>query len=145
MKTETINGIEYQIGKLPVIEQLHVGRRLAPLLAHAIPALLALRTDEASDESKSDLGMLILSAAAVPMADVLARMSNEDVEYVVKQCLDVCQRKQPKGWAKVAASGAIMFADIEADTVIALVKSVVEVSLGRFFPTGQSESPAPNQ
>jgi len=67
-------------------------------------------------------------------------MSNEDVEYVVKQSLDVCQRKQPKGWAKVAASGSIMFVDIEADTVIALVKSVVEVSLGRFFPTGQSES-----
>ena len=140
MKTETIAGVEYQIGKLGAFEQLHVGRKLAPLLAHAIPALAQIAAVEGT--AKPDIEMLLLSAAAIPLADVLCHMAKEDVDFVVNECLAVCQRKQTKGWAKVLAPGGnLMFQDIEADTLIGLTKSVIEVSLGRFFPTGQSESP----
>ena len=139
MRTETINGVEYQIGKLGAFEQLHVGRKLAPLLAHAIPALGELAMIEGTEAS---ISTLLLTSAAIPLADVLCRMSKEDVDFVVNECLAVCQRKQTKGWAKVLAQGGtLMFQDIEADTLIALTKSVIEVSLARFFPTGQSESP----
>jgi hypothetical protein len=137
IRTETINGIEYQIGKLGAFEQLHVGRKLAPLLAHAIPALMQIGPDAAE---KPGVDELIFSAAAIPMADVLARMSKEDVDYVLHECLAVCQRRQAKGWARVFVNGVLMFQDIEADTLFQLTKAVVEVSLGRFFPTSQSES-----
>ena len=141
MRTETINNIEYEIGKLGAFEQLHVGRKLAPLLAHAIPALMEL--SQKSDDTKPDFGMLVFSAAAIPMAEVLCRMTKEDVDFVVTECCSVCQRKQAKNWAKVMANGNLMFHDIEADTLIRLTQAVVEVSLGRFFPTAQSESSTP--
>ena len=64
MNTETINGVEYQIGKLGLFEQLHVGRKLAPMLAHALPALAQLSVEG----EKPDITMLVLSAAAVPIS-----------------------------------------------------------------------------
>jgi hypothetical protein len=138
MQTETINNIEYQIGKLGPFESFHVGRKLAPLLAKAIPALAQIA--DASGSEKPNMEMLLFSIAAVPIADVLCRMPKEDVDFVLHQCLAVCQRKQPKGWAKVFTNGVLMFQDTEADTLLYLTKAVVEVSLGRFFPTVQSES-----
>ena len=137
MRTETINNVEYEIGKLGAFEQLHVGRKLAPLLAHAIPALIEIN----GADDRPNMEMLLFSAAAIPMADVLCRMAKEDVDFVVAECLAVCQRKQAKNWAKVFVNGHLMFQDIEVDTLIALTQAVIEVSLGRFFPTGQSESP----
>lgn len=140
MRTETIAGIEYQIGKLGPFEQLHVGRKLAPLLAHAIPSLAKL----SGEGEKPNLEMLLFEAAAVPMAEVLSRMSKEDVEYIVNECLAVCQRHEKRGWAKVLnAGGGLQYMDIEVDTLVGLTQAVINVSLGRFFPTGQPESTAP--
>lgn len=138
MKTETINDHEYEINKLPVFEQLHVGRRLAPLLAHALPAFARLM----GQGEAPGMGALLFEGAAIPMADVLSRMPQDDVDYVVRECLNVCKRHDKKAWSRVTTpNGDMMYADIELDTVIALVQGVVEVSLGRFFPTGQPESP----
>jgi hypothetical protein len=141
-KTETINGVEFAIGKLGPFESFHVGRKLAPLLAHAIPGLMQIANES---ESKPDFSMLLFSAAGIPIADVLCRMSKEDVDFVLHECLAVCQRKQAKGWAPVFANGVLMFQDVEADTLFYLTKAVCEVSLGRFFPTGQSESTTPQE
>ena len=138
MNTETINGIEYQIGKLGPFEQFHVGRKLAPLLAHALPAFMQI--EQEGGIKRPDIELVLLSGAGIPIAEVLSRMSKEDVDYVLHECLAVCQRKQAKGWARVFGNGILMFQDIEADTLFALTKAVVEVSLGRFFPTSQSES-----
>src|SRR4051812_38586804 len=114
MRTETINKIEYEIGKLNAFEQLHVGRKLAPLLAHAIPALLKIAE---VDGAAVNLQTLLITSAAAPIADVLCRMDEADVDYIVNKCLATCQRRQAKNWAKVMSSnGQIMFADIELDT-----------------------------
>ncbi len=139
MRTETINGIEYQIGKLGPFEQLHVGRKLAPLLAHTIPALMQF----SEKGERPNFEMVLFSAAAIPIADVLCKMDKEDVDFVVTECVSVCQRHQKKNWAKVMVNGNLMFQDIEVDTLLSLTQAVIEVSLGRFFPTGQSESTAP--
>lgn len=160
MKTDTIGGIEYEIGKLPTMKQLQVGRRLAPLIAAAAPGIVELSLHEQSGEdagnaeatpkpkderAEIDLMKLVLTSAAVPTAEMLAKMPDQDFEYVVNECLAVCQRRQAKGWARVYTNGVLMFADIEGGTVIALVRAVIEESLGSFFPTRQPESPAPNQ
>lgn len=139
MRTETINGHEYEINKLDPFEQLHVGRRLAPLLAHALPAFARLM---AAGE-RPNMEILLFEGAAIPMADILAKMPQEDVDYVFKQCLSACKRRDKKGWARITTpDGTLMYQDIELDTMLPLVQNVVEVSLGRFFPTGQPESPA---
>jgi len=140
MKTETSNGVEYLIDKLDAFEQIHVGRKLAPLLAHALPAFLSIQNEVESE--REGVEIVLLSGAGIPIADVLAKMSDEDANYVMHKCLARCQRKQAKGWAKVFANGVLMFQEIGGDDIIRLTKSVVEVSLSRFFPTGQPASPS---
>lgn len=144
MRTETINGVEYEIGTLPVLKQLHVARRLAPLLAHAAPGFLQLKASEESDKAIDPI-MLLLTSAAVPAAESLASMKDDDFDYVVNECLTVCQKRQSKAWAPLMANGVLMFHDIDGGTVLSLVRAVCEASLGSFFPTGQPESQPESQ
>lgn len=134
MKTTEVNGISYTVGKLNAFEQLHVARRLAPVLAE-------LFTSFKAHPEVADSGLdAILQLASVPLAETFAKMSNDDVDYVVNACLSVCQRQQAKGFAKVMVNNILMFQDIEIDTLMALTTAVVEENLGRFFPTSQPES-----
>ncbi|KAA6459626.1 hypothetical protein DYQ86_16030 [Acidobacteria bacterium AB60] len=119
-----INGIEYRIGKLDPIKQLHVARRLAPLLAEAVKA-----ASVAEDES-----ML-----AGPIAAAFAEMSDEDVEYVTTKCLGVVHRVQGENAFKVMnSSGGFQYPDMGLTTILQLVVEVVKENLGDFFSTGQS-------
>jgi hypothetical protein len=117
-----LNGVTYSIEKLNAFEQLHIARRLAPMLAS-----LAGAEDE--------------GGALPAIADTLSKMSDDDVNYIVNNCLKACKRKQEgKGYAKVMVSGALMFADIDLTAMLALVQAVVEENLGSFFPTSQLPS-----
>jgi hypothetical protein len=142
MRTVDFNGVTYSTGKLPVFEQLHVARKLAPVLAHLIPVFKKLLEAESATAAGNGIEDIILDLAAGPLADILSKMSKEDVEYVVNACLDVCDRKQERGFAKVRAGGTLMFNDIELDTLIGLTATVVWSNLGRFFPTSQPTSHA---
>ena len=114
-----------------------MGRKLAPLLAHALPAFMQIAS---GGTDRPDIEVVLLSGAGIPIAEVLAKMSKEDVDFVLHECLAVCQRKQAKGWAKVFANGVLMFQTSRPTRCLRLTKAVIEVSLGRFFPTGQPES-----
>ena len=134
MNSTEINGINYTIGKLDAFTQLHVARRLAPVLAGMFTAFRhAPEIANAADDS-------ILAMATGPLAETLAKMSNEDVDYVVNACLSVCQRQQAKGWAKVMVNGSLMFSDIELDALLGLTVAVIQENLGRFFSTSQPAS-----
>lgn len=135
-----INGIEYVTGTLSAREQLHVARKLAPFLAHVFPALLRLSKQEKQEGDMVDLAPLIMDAAAVPIADVLCKMDEADVDYVVDKCLSVCQRKQRSNWAKVMVNGQLAFADIKLKALLELTAEVVKENLGDFFPTSQPGS-----
>ena len=137
-----INGIEYVTGTLSAREQLHVARKLAPFLAHVFPALLRLSQQErpAEEGDTVDLAPLIMDAAAIPIADVLCKMEEADVDYVVDKCLSVCQRKQKSNWAKVMINGQFAFADMKLKVLLELTAEVVKENLGDFFPTSQPGS-----
>lgn len=159
MRTETIDGNEYEIGKLATLKQLQVGRRLAPLIAAAAPGIVELSLHETDTSGQGtagssqpkdpraeiDLMKLVLTSAAVPTAEMLAKMTDQDFEYVVNECLAVCQRKQTRGWARVYTNGVLMFSDIQGGAVLALMRAVIEESLGSFFPTRQPASPETSQ
>lgn len=113
-------GSTYAIGKLNAKQQFHVARRLGP-------ALVALATGfTASAEDDSLLKFK-------PIAEALARMSDEDSEYILDTCLAVCSRKQEKGFAKVMANGQMMFADIDLAVMIQLTAAVVKENLENFM------------
>jgi hypothetical protein len=132
----TIAGHSYTIGELNAFEQLHVARRLAPVLAGIVSAFSSaphLSKGESAEEK-------ILELATGPLANAFAQMSDVDVDYIVHRCLAVCHRKRAGGQDKVFANGVLMFKDIKLDTLMGLTLAVIQENLGSFFPTGQPTS-----
>ena len=93
-----MNGETYQARKLSALEQFHLGRKLAYVLA-----FLAKQEDRAT------------LAEAFPRAftAMSGHISNEDMDEVTRTCWGAVSRRQPTGWAPVAPNGVLMFADID--------------------------------
>jgi hypothetical protein len=131
MKEVTVQNFVYRIGMMDARKQFHVARRLAPLLASL--------TEVFNKPDTAVTGLLAIE---------ISKMKDEDVDYVIDNCLAVCERKQEVGgtvgYAPVRApnSTRLMFADIDASALMELTAAVVEENLKGFFPTAQPASPA---
>lgn len=126
VKLVTLNGREYRIDRLDAIRQLHVARRLAPLVAN---------------DSILDL------------ARAMAEMSQENADYVIGTCLDVVQFKQVinnhETWHPLRGRGVLM-AELDGKELLELVVKVAQEHFQNFFeglvgllspdPTNQEQS-----
>ena len=83
-----INGVMYRIGRLDAFTQFHIARRLAPIqLAMGISAS-ELAQKATADEST------IAAAIMGPIADIMSKMPQDDVDYILKSSLAIVSRKQ---------------------------------------------------
>lgn len=149
-------GTNYRIGRLDPFVQFHVARRLAPILANlgtalkeAAPLLQSKQatggTPEEAAASKDAEDFDALAVAIGPIAETLAKMSDEDVDYILHKCLAVCQRDIGGGkWAPVQLRGGtrLMFEDIDLPTLMGLTINTIQDNLSSFFPTGPQSSAA---
>lgn len=150
MAEREIGGVGYRIERLDAMKQLHIARRLAPVLAKVaglIPTAAAPAEGDAAsaDQVADPAGERGFLAALGGMAEAAAHMSDEDVDYVIKTCLGVCLRANPhgSGWSPVAApNGRLMFQDIDLPVMMQLTWAAVEENLGGFFGAFQSISGA---
>lgn len=141
MELTTVGAHGYQIGTLSAMQQFHVVRKLAPVLAGVADAMKfanALRGGGSSDMA-SDLASFDKIAAAV------SGMSDRDSEYVIKICLNVCRRQvEGSGLARlVTADGTMTYADMKLTDMLQLTWRVLQSSLSDFFPVVPPNSPAP--
>jgi len=126
-----IGGKKYQIGRLNAMQQFHVSRRIAPLLATmgiSFATILQHRT--------IDVEQLI--PVLGPVSHVLSTMSDEQTDYIFATCLSVVKRaeKGPGGkdmWAPVSAGALVQYDDINMAQMIAIVVAVLQVNLEDFF------------
>lgn len=129
MSELTIAECNYRTGKMNALQQFHVTRRLGPMLAVAGVTVEMMR----NRQSEGDLDSLM---GAMPhIMELLARMKDEDVNYVLFTCLSVVQRQQGDAWAQVIAPDGktIMFADIDMPTMIRIVFEVLMENLANFL------------
>lgn len=141
-------GQVYRIGRLDAFKQLHVSRRLAPIVPTLVPVFLKIaRQDSALEDLPGTAAIL------QPFADALAGMADADAEYLLATCLGVVQRQTaPTTWAPVwsQSARACMFDDMDLGVMVKLVLEVVQDSLGPFIrglltsqqPAGSPVSPA---
>lgn len=126
-----IEGNTYRIGKLDALTQLHVARKLAPVLATLGASVTALTTS-AQDLPQEQW----LLQAFRPVMDLASMMPEDDANYVIHTCLSVVSRR-PAGddgkFAPIQRNKALMFADIEMPTMFRLVVETVKENLGPFF------------
>lgn len=121
--TLEVNGHKYGIGKIPPITQFHITRRLAPMLAQMGISLQMLKAG-ADTDFLSVLG---------PLTDMLAKMSDDDANYVIFTCLAVVTREDSGKWTRVSTGTNMMYEDIDMATMLRLAIEVVKENLGSFM------------
>lgn len=148
MERITVGQHSYVIGKLDVFSQAHVSRRIAPVIPTIAPLLTEVAkggiqemVDKLEQASKDENGGAVLADvdlsglanAALPFADALAGMSDENADYVLKKCLSVVKRDTGGSLANVCTNGSLMFDDLELGEILPLVIAVLRTSLGNFI------------
>ena len=122
-----INSVKYRIGRLDAFTQFHIARRLAPIqLAMGISAA-ELTQHASADESA------IAAAIMGPIADIIAKMPQDDVDYILKASLGVVSRQQGESWARIFVSGGLMFDDIRMKEMLRLTIAVIKENMDGFF------------
>lgn len=151
-----VGGHAYRAARLDAFQQIHVARRLAPVLgsvaaglAPIVRELIGALGQAGDNRSGVVIGLLASRAeqilACLPtLGDALGRINDEDAEYILKTCLGVVQRKVEGGWNRVTAqnNGSIMpdFDDINGVVALLIARKVVEANLGNFMPALPSKS-----
>lgn len=142
-----IKGVQYRSGKLDTFKQLHVSRKIVPIVPKVLPAFAALaKLKQGEEKQHADFGDAIESVKKLgiedidliaksiePMTTVMSEMSEQDVEYVFAHCLAVVQRRQGRDWAAIWRNDALMFEDIELPVMTQIVMKVIWDNLGPFI------------
>lgn len=124
-----LGGKNYVIGKMDAKKQYHVMRRILPA-AMALPELL-VALDRFKD--KPDAGALV--GSALPFAQAIAAMSDDDSDFVINNCLKVVKREEGGRQAAILApNGSLMYSDIDLAGMVALTIETLKENLGGFFP-----------
>lgn len=134
----TVGGNVYRVGALNALQQLHVSRRIAPVMATMGISLAQLRGG-----ASLDLDAMMTSLG--PMAEVVSNMSDEHVEYIIATCMGAVLRKQgADSWAPTVQGALPMFADIDMPTMLRLTVQVIMNNLAGFLkePGAPAASPS---
>lgn len=118
-----IDGKLYKIQSMNVFTQFHVARRLAALA----PAIVSYISQPVANREIMQL--------FYPMTQVLSTMDEDDVNYILQNCMNVVMRKQDNGWAKIQSGSNLMFDDIAMPVMMKLVWEVIQKDIVSFFPT----------
>ena len=137
VSTTEIDGTMYQISRLTPKKAFHVARRLAPFLGAILPHLRQLfATDDSGKQPGADTFLERGSELLPAFADIVAKMPNDDCDFIIDTCLSVVSVRQERGSAPVMnASGVLMFDYIDMKVMLQLTAEVVKVNLADFFPT----------
>ena len=122
-----INGVKYSSRPIPAKTQLHLVRKITPLL-NASPAVV----DYVRSEDRSVQGAV---EAVSPLANILATLPTADFDFVVDTCLSYTQTFKNGAWGPVwnVAANAPQFSDISAASMIQITAHVLWENLQSFL------------
>lgn len=121
-----LNGQKYEIGRMPPLTQFHLSRRLAPIIASMGISIHTLQT-----AAKADITDFV--PVLGPVTDMLAKMPDDEANYIIFTCLGVVRRQQGEKFAPITTGTNMMFEDIDMVMMIRLVVEVVKGNLGSFL------------
>lgn len=128
---------KYATGKLDPLTQVHLLRKIAPMMVAMGAAVRSLPEAEILSATEDDSKAIALfGAASVPLLEGFAKMPTEDVDYIVASCLAVCEVYNVGGIytpIREKTTGRFMFDDIDASTIMRLCFCVIKENLGPFL------------
>ncbi|WP_019104094.1 phage tail assembly chaperone, partial [Chromobacterium haemolyticum] len=100
-----LQGETYSVGRLNAFQQLHLSRKLAPVLPALVPFLQVAMSGGLERALSGDLEEF--AAASRPIASVLSQMPESDAEYIICTALSCVKRKQGKFWHSMVSGGTM--------------------------------------
>ena len=125
----------YRVGRLSAKQQLHVFRRLGPILAAVGKPVGDMVKGYGSLKAAEDSGAGNLSELLAPVMNELSRMPDADVDYIIDTCLAVCSRLEGERYAPMMRQGVLVFQDIDMVIMVRLAIEVIKDNIGNFFST----------
>lgn len=137
MENIELNGHEYVIGRLNALDQLHVSRKISPLVPTLMPIISEIakgdleKTINAIEQGDNEelTGLEPLAEALSPLMEAFSNLPEKDVNYVIHKCLSVVKR----GGAVVCRGETIMFDDLDMEHILPLALAVIRINLGNFI------------
>lgn len=130
------NGAQYRIDSLSVFQQLHLVRKVSPLVG----PLMGVMEDFGEDTIDIDMAMRHID----PLTEQLAGLNDSTVEYVVDTALSHLKRYKDGGYYAVWSGGQFMYQDLGGQDALILTYKVLVDQLGPFMqgllPSGEQES-----
>ncbi len=139
-----LDGRQFRVKKLDAFKQLHLSRKVAPLLPPLAPLIIKISENaknEIGAKSSSPLSTDILAFAALaePFAEALADMKDEHAEHIFTLTLtsvEIQTNTTPNVWMPLWIPGSKMASEIEFNDAAKLLPIVVRViihNLGNFM------------
>ena len=135
-----------QTSKINGKTQMKILAKISPLLASGFgelaPLLVSLKRDGV--RNIAEVSLMQLGQIATPVARELAKMPDEDRDYIINACLSTVSRKRDGeiGWAAIWSSDAnrAMFNDINNDfsLMLRIALGVFQETFGPFLPASLS-------
>jgi len=127
--TITVGEQVYSFGRLSALAQFHVLRRVMPVMSKVVPTLMKLAATKDKDER-----LKLLLENMEPFAEMLAKLSDEDANYVIRECLKVCASVHSGGHMPVTTpDGTLTDAYMSMPAMIRLTMKVVDQHMADFF------------
>ena len=122
-----VAGHKYRAGRLDAMTQFHVTRRLGPALV--VAGVTFKMMQEGMRTTLEDW-----VAVAGPIMEVVSKMSDTDVDYIIFRCLAVVQRRDGDRWAPVLTQDrdALMYQDLDMAEMLRLTVEVLRGNLANF-------------
>lgn len=122
----------FSLTKLNAREQFHVVRRMGPTLIESLAKLGQLQKIKATSTEKQ---LEQIGKVLAPVLGGLAKLSQEDADYVLDALLSCVEVQQAGGnWAKVFANGVMMVNDLEFPVMMQVASRAFMFNLSGFFP-----------
>lgn len=130
----SVGGHDYSVGRLDAKRQFHIVRRMLPLFSGILDALKGGGVESVTD-----------AAAIKGLIDASGSIPDDQLDYVIDNCLAVVERADGATWAKITTalpSGGrdLMYKDIDLVAMMTIVFYVLKRNLSGFFDALPSES-----
>lgn len=131
MEQIDINGRSYTIKKLSAMQQFHVARRLAPILAAFVDGI----------PSASDVAGSLAGFDLTKIGEEVAALSDKDAEYILNTCLSAVTYRDvenQRDFPVQVKPGVMRYDFIELPEMLRLTGEVIKLNLGGFIPAAPS-------
>lgn len=129
-----IGGRKFKLSKLDPFKQMHIVRRVAPILGDLFPVMQGVKKADDFDKLPEDAKLEKLSNFVTPIMNGFSKLSDADAELVLHGLLSSVEMQQTTGnWAKISQGSMLMIQDLDLPLLLQIAGRAFMFNLSGFF------------